>query len=135
MKRKPCHRAYTVLLVEDNPDLREVLGTALRLKGYSVASAADGIEALSRMKGRAHLPDLVITDLQMPGGGDGWSLRRSMLDDAELATVPVVIMSAIAPGDTEQSLHAVAYLEKPVILDELLEVIEENVGPDRCGGP
>ena len=115
-----------LLLVEDNGDLRDVLAMALSLKGYSVRCAKNGSQALAMMQAAGGRPGLLITDLQMPGS-DGWALRRDMLADEELATVPVVVMSAAIPRDDKDGLEASAYLEKPVSLDSLLQSIEANM--------
>ena len=116
-----------LLLVDDNPDLREVLGTLLTMKGYTVESVEDGVQALHSMKHHETLPNLVITDLQMPGEDGGWGLRQRMLDDPELASVPVAVLSAVFPVPTKGSLDAVAYLEKPVELASLLAIIEKYI--------
>ena len=99
---------------------------ALTIKGYSVRCAKNGSQALAMMQAAGGRPSLLITDLQMPGL-DGWALRRDMLEDEELATVPVVVMSAAIPRDRRGLLAASAYLEKPVSLDSLLESIEAHM--------
>lgn len=122
MSDQKDNRAH-LLLVEDNGDLRDVLATALTIKGYSVRCAKNGSQALAMMHEADGRPGLLITDLQMPEL-DGWALRREMLADEELATVPVVVISATVPRDDRDELVASAYLEKPVSLDSLLESIE-----------
>lgn len=120
---------FHLLVVEDNAELREVLALALNLQGYSVACADNGMHALAMLKtGHSGLPDLVITDLQMPGDADGWWLRQNMLDDDELVSVPVVVLSAAIPREGRDVLKASAYLKKPVMLDTLLEAIEDTLG-------
>lgn len=123
------HEPY-ILLVDDNADLRNGLEKLLTMKGYIVEAARDGSQALASMKRNKFPPNLVITDLSMPNG-DGWELRKNMLDDPELAAVPVVVMSAITPDPPTRHLDAVAYLEKPVSLASLLSVIDEHIVPDR----
>jgi CheY-like chemotaxis protein len=113
-----------LLLVEDNADLREALVQVLTLRGYAVEDAEDGVQALYKMKHNETLPSLVITDLQMPDYGNGWLLRQNMLEDTELASIPVVVMSAALPIESKDELHAVAYIEKPASLDLLIETIE-----------
>lgn len=110
-----------LLLVEDHADLRETLSDLLRMKGFSVESAADGKKALAMMKNGSS-PNLVITDLRMPY--DGWSLRRKMLEDDELSSVPVIVMSAIDARGSD--LQASAYLQKPVDLTELVATIDKH---------
>lgn len=114
-----------LLLIDDNADLRQVLATTLKVKGYMVECAEGGKQALAMMRRSGGRPHLVITDLQMPDG-DGWTLRQNMLADEELVSVPVVVMSAA--NGSKEALNASAYLEKPVKLDSLLSVIEEYAG-------
>lgn len=125
MANLPGNGAH-LLLVEDDGDLREVLAIALTIKGYSVRCAKNGSQALAMMHAPGGRPRLLITDLQMPGS-DGWALRRDMLADDELATVPVVVMSAAIPRDDKDALVASAYLEKPVSLVSLLQSIEAHM--------
>lgn len=101
-----------VLVVEDQPDvltfLRECLGTQ-----FDVLCAADGDAGLAMA--RQHLPDAVVTDLVMPGR-DGLSLVRAMQDDAEMRTIPVIILSARDAEATQLAgieSGAVEYLTKP----------------------
>jgi len=100
--------------------MRTLLREVLEPRGYEVSTAASSGQALTLMTKR--VPDLVITDLMMPGMS-GFSLRSLMLRRAELAAVPVIVLSAYwaRPGET---LDAVAVLTKPVNLDTLLESID-----------
>ena len=121
------HAAY-LLLVDDNAALRDALETVLTIKGYAVKSFKNGRQALGYMKYKKPPPTLVITDLCMPEV-DGWTLRNHMLNDPELATVPVAVMSAVVPGQDEQPLYAAAYLQKPVQLSSVLSVVKQFVSP------
>ena len=125
MADQPGNGAH-LLIVEDNGDLRDVLAMVLSMKGYSVRCAKNGSQALAMMQAAGGRPSLLITDLQMPGF-DGWALRRGMLADEDLATVPVVVMSAAIPRDNKDALAASAYLEKPVSLKSLLDSIEAHI--------
>ena len=109
-----------VLVVDDASEMRSLLRDVLEPSGYEVATAASSAGALAAMSQR--VPDLVITDLMMPGMS-GISLRAVMLRRAELASVPVIVLSAYwaRPGET---LDAVAVLPKPVNLDRLLDSVE-----------
>lgn len=123
--RSAPDRPY-VLVVDDSPDMRSLLSEILEPRGYEVAAAASSGGALALMTKR--IPDLVITDLMMPGMS-GISLRAHMLRRADLAAVPVIVLSAYwrRPGET---LDAVAVLTKPVNLDRLLESVERALAPD-----
>lgn len=113
-----------ILVVDDSADMRSLLCEVLEPHGYEVATAASSGKALTFMTRR--VPDLVITDLMMPGMS-GISLRSVMLRRPELAAVPVIVLSAYwaRPGET---LDAVAVLTKPVNLDRLMESVERALG-------
>jgi CheY-like chemotaxis protein len=113
----------SILIVEDDSDLREALSEVLRDEGYSVAMAADGREALDRL--RRHLrPSLILLDLTMPVM-NGWQFRAEQRQDPALSGIPVVVLSA---GDhlAEQMipLGIADYVRKPIELSRLLRLIE-----------
>jgi CheY-like chemotaxis protein len=118
-----------VLVVDDSAEMRGLLREVLEPRGYDVATAASSGRALTLMTDR--VPDLVITDLMMPGMS-GFSLRSLMLRRAELASVPVIVLSAYwaRPGET---LDAVAVLTKPVDIDRLLDSVERALGSGSQG--
>jgi CheY-like chemotaxis protein len=113
-------RRPLVLVVDDSAEMRDLLRDVLEPRGYEMETAASSGRALTLMTER--VPDLVITDLMMPGMS-GFSLRSLMLRRAELAAVPVIVLSAYwaRPGET---LDAVAVLTKPVEIDRLLDSVE-----------
>ncbi|HET9417101.1 MAG TPA: response regulator [Candidatus Limnocylindria bacterium] len=108
-----------VLVVDDSRDMRDLLQEVLEAAGYEVTPCASGARALEVMAARR--PDLVITDLLMPGMS-GFSFRAAMLRRPDLATIPVVILSAYwqRPGET---LDAADALPKPVSIDRLLATV------------
>ncbi|MDQ2674894.1 MAG: response regulator [Chloroflexota bacterium] len=108
-----------VLVVDDSVDVRDLLQDVLEAAGYEVTACASGARALEVLAGRR--PDLVITDLLMPGMS-GFSLRAAMLRRPDLATIPVVILSAFwqRPGET---LDAAEALPKPVSIERLLDTV------------
>lgn len=101
--------------------MRFSLAEALVELGYAVDEASDGFEALERLRtvGR---PSLILLDLTMPNM-DGWAFRRLQLRDPDLASIPVVVLSAsLSPGERlDPSPHAV--LEKPFGLDRLADAL------------
>ncbi len=113
----------TVLIVEDEADLRETLRDALVGNHYQVATAANGREALDLLLGRQPLPDLVILDLLMPVL-DGIAMYRAMKQHPRLAAIPVVISTA----DPTRAPEGVTVLPKPVRLAHLLDQLAE-LGP------
>jgi chemosensory pili system protein ChpA (sensor histidine kinase/response regulator) len=110
----------SILVVDDDEDIRTMLGVVLQAEGYRVVSAADGLDALNVMR-RDNPPALAVVDLMMPRM-DGEHLIRSMQEDSALAQVPVAIMSGQPLGSTP-SLHVSARLGKPVELEELMTVV------------
>jgi CheY-like chemotaxis protein len=123
-----------ILIVDDDPGLRELMTVILADEGYVVAAAADGHAALRRLATFA--PDLLITDLQMPGL-DGWRLVRKVR--GRYPTLPVLIISATVvpqpPGDTALTARTLI-LDKPFGLDELLACIRQIIAPPAGGaGP
>jgi len=95
----------------------------LESQGYAVVGAADGREALALLRGGGFRPGLIILDLTMPVM-DGWEFRAAQLDDAELASIPVMVFSAHhAARQAAGTLGAVTALAKPLDVDELLRVV------------
>ena len=115
--------SFTILLVEDDPDVSEALAETLREEGYAVECAIDGIDALTYLRGGGR-PGLILLDLMMPRM-NGAEFRQVQKKDPLLAHYPVVLLSA----DSRMREKAVALqtdgaIRKPIDLDELLAVIE-----------
>ena len=118
-------RHPTILLVEDNDDQRAALAVLMQAKGYDVAVAADGIEALQALR-ENDPPTLVLLDLGLPRM-NGWQLRREMLRDDKLASVPVVLVSGESDLDQiAKSLSVAGYLQKPHRLESLFQLLEDH---------
>lgn len=114
-----------VLVVDDSPDMRGLIHDVLIEEGYEVVTASSGGRALSLMAER--VPDLVITDLFMPGM-NGFTLRGEMLRRSDLARVPVIVLSAFWQRPSE-TLDVVDVIAKPLNLDRLLEIVARAVAP------
>ena len=111
--------AETILVVDDDPAVREVLGEGLAQRGYRVLTAPDGVEGL-RLARLEH-PTLVIADVLMPGL-NGWEFCRQVREDPTLAGIPFLFLSSVSdPSDRARglSLGADDYVPKPVNLREL----------------
>jgi CheY-like chemotaxis protein len=111
---------HTVLVVEDEEELREMMRDALELNGYAVVTATDGREALEKLAGIERLC-LVLLDLLMPRM-NGWEFVEALRARSEIASVPVVVQSS-APASAPAGVARV--LEKPVMFDQLLAVVKE----------
>lgn len=112
-----------ILVVDDEPNLVDMVSAVLEDEGYAVATAADGSHALRAMR-EGLRPCLTILDLMMPTMS-GWELRREMLADPGLADIPVAIVSAFTPGDVSP-LQPAAVLEKPFSLDDIVALAERH---------
>ena len=116
-----------VLIVEDDPDTREMIATLLTTEGFYAVAAEDGLEALHLLRTVRHrapqAPCLVLLDLTMPRLS-GHEFRRAQLNDPILAGIPIAVVSG-ATDATERALTlgAVATLTKPIDLDVLIEVV------------
>ncbi|HEY6147383.1 MAG TPA: response regulator [Thermoanaerobaculia bacterium] len=121
--------ARRVLIVEDDEALRDALCEALRDEGFSVASAADGIEALDLLGGPASpRPSVILLDLTMPRM-NGWQFRAAQRTDARISAIPVVVLSA-APNLAEEAeslgVPSGNWLRKPVRLVTLLAIVARH---------
>jgi CheY-like chemotaxis protein len=116
-----------VLVVEDDRDMRVIVLQLLELHGWSAHAASDGVEALEAL--RRHRPSLILLDLAMPRM-DGFEFRRRQraLPDERLASVPVVVVSAMADAPQCQSeLGAEEVLVKPFEPDRLVSTVQSIV--------
>jgi DNA-binding response OmpR family regulator len=110
-----------ILVVDDEPMVRETLGNVLSDEGYIVDLAIDGVQALERV--RAARPDAILLDLMMPGM-NGRQFLQQLRDDPAFASVPVLIMTAV--HGLEVNLGAIGaseVVEKPFNVDELLNKV------------
>ncbi len=125
-----------ILVVEDVPNVLELLEVTLRFKGYPVVTARNGQEALDRIgKDR---PALIITDILMPKM-DGYSLAYAVRKDPRTRQTPIIFLSAtyVTPEDKKfaLSLGAVRFLEKPVDTEDFLLTIAEILTMGEHGHP
>ena len=115
----PC-----VLVVDDDPDLRVMLCAILEAEGYTVDSAADGLEALAQLQARQ--PHVIVADLQMPR-----MTGQELLGQLRQLPVhiPVVFMTAGLRAELEAEQHgADGFLAKPFELDDLLQLVARLCG-------
>ena len=108
-----------ILLVEDDAICSEVVAATLRKQGHEVTSAPSGADALALLE-TGFEPDLLLTDVQLPGDIDGWLLARFFKD--EIPELPVVYMTATR-RDIDQVSNSI-YLLKPVRPSLLTQAVE-----------
>lgn len=120
----------TVLIVEDDPDLRDVLRVALAADGYTVVTAANGRDALWRLRSTADTC-IIVLDLALPVM-TGRQFRAAQLRDRSLAWIPVVVLSGgVDAGRDARELAARSLVKKPVDVDELRRALR-HVGCSRA---
>jgi len=116
----------TVLLVEDDFELRDALVPILEYEGHRVVSAANGKEALDRLHAMPAAPSLILLDLMMPVMS-GEEFRAEQLRDPQLASIPVVVVSARSQAAEKAArMGALACLQKPFDVEELLDVVRRR---------
>jgi DNA-binding response OmpR family regulator len=116
-----------IMIVDDDPDLRQALRLRLRANHYDTVNASDGYTAIAQAY-KEH-PDLIILDLGLPAG-DGFVVLDRLQKDDKLSTIPVIVLTARDPQSSEQrSLQAgaAAFFQKPADNAELLEVIRATL--------
>lgn len=110
----------SVLVVDDERDIREAVSEVLADEGYEVRDAEDGAQALTKI--REHHPDVILLDLMMPRM-NGWEFRAAQKDDPELSGIPVIVVSALG---RVAGLDAADFIQKPFELEELLTVVRQH---------
>ncbi len=112
---------FSVLIVDDDPDKSSLLQVALGMEGYDVRSATNGFEALTAIE--SYQPDLIITDVLMPGM-DGYELARRVRENPQTRFIPIILQSAARhdAGDLRlgAEVGALGYITDPTDLDLLL---------------
>jgi CheY-like chemotaxis protein len=112
-----------ILLVEDENDIRTEIAELLRDEGFEVVEAADGSEALDKLR-RGFRPCLILLDLMLPHV-DGWEFRDQQMKDPLLANIPVVVLSGVRHlTDETRNLAVDAFLAKPFDAEQLLAVVQ-----------
>jgi CheY-like chemotaxis protein len=127
-----------LLVVEDVPNVMELLEVTLRFKGYHVITARNGLEALEKIA--ANRPALVISDILMPKM-DGYAMAYRMRTDPQMCNIPLIFLSAtyVTPEDKHfaLSLGAARFIEKPIDTEDFLLTVAELLtqGPETIPHP
>jgi CheY-like chemotaxis protein len=122
-------RAATILVVEDDDEIRDVIADILEDGGYDVIPAGNGKQAIDYLATTSDLPALILLDLMMPIV-NGWECLRAIKSDARWSSVPVIVMTAVGrdrPPDVD------AVLKKPFQIGDLLTSVLHFAGP--AAGP
>jgi CheY-like chemotaxis protein len=122
----------TILIVEDNTIQREGLALVLRQQGFSVLPAADGHEALDLLE--RSTPDIVLLDMLIPNeAGDGWWFLKQRRKNPRLASIPVLITTAMTVASKEwaNSLGAAELIRKPIDVEPLMAAIQRCLNHEK----
>jgi len=118
----------SVLIVDDESDIREGLAELLEFEGYNVITATDGEQALCQLQDGLR-PAVILLDLMMPGM-NGWDFRAQQLKDVDLRNIPVVVITAASV--TEAALKAqlgdIYLVRKPLMQDQLISIVRRHCG-------
>jgi len=115
-----------ILVIDDDVVIRAAMEALLELEGYAVVVAADGDQALQRLRAGLE-PALIMVDLAMPTT-DGFAFRRAQLSDPRLAAIPTIAWSATYdPQAHEDRLQGMAFLRKGIDLDTVFTCIEASL--------
>lgn len=117
--------ARTVMVVDDDADMRDAVVEILADAGFRAIAAGNGQEALEMLLGADERPSLILLDLMMPVL-DGWQFCAAQQRDPALADVPVVLMSAGAAPTQGEISGVAAVVQKPFEIETLLQVIAEH---------
>lgn len=126
-----------VLVVDDEPDQREIYRAVLRHAGYEVLEAADAAAGVELA--RASAPDLILLDMALPQV-DGWEAARQLKSDPSTAWIPICAISARVLSGNERGRVIQAgfecYLLKPIEPRQVLREVEDRIGrPDPAPRP
>lgn len=124
----------TILIVDDDAGIRQLLLLFLEHKGYTAKSASNGLDALNQLQPDQPLPRLILLDLMMPVM-DGATFRQAQQADPRIAAIPVVVLSAAENIEAQAPLlTADAYVPKPIEFDSLLQIVEQYCQQSREHG-
>jgi CheY-like chemotaxis protein len=112
--------ACGVLVIEDDPELREMMAELLRIEGFDPVLASNGLDALTQLR-IGPRPHVIVLDLMMPVM-DGWQFRQQQQSDPILRGIPVIVATA-APLAATRDLHADLVLQKPLNFEATISAI------------
>jgi two-component system, OmpR family, phosphate regulon response regulator PhoB len=124
-----------ILIIEDQADIRRLIRWTLEFEDYEIHEAPNGPEGLEQAKSLQ--PDLVLLDVMMPGGLDGFQVCEQIKADARLARTPVVILTARSQERDRQAgerVGADAFLAKPFSPMQLVETVSNMLNQSAAAG-
>ncbi|MBV1702420.1 MAG: response regulator [Hyphomicrobiales bacterium] len=119
----------TVLIVEDNELNMKLFHDLLDAHGYNTIETRNGVDAVALA--RSQMPDLILMDIQLPGGVSGVEVTQWLKDDPALRHIPVIAITAFAMKGDEEKIRqsgCEAYLSKPISIVKFLETVRNYIG-------
>jgi len=124
---------FSVLLVEDEVSMRELLRRALEVAGYLVVDTHDGGQVMELALGL--LPNLIILDVNLPHVS-GWDVMAQLKSDPETAAIPVIVYTATTSGQRRAlELGAVAFIAKPATPEDIIRAVQKHLVGSEAGTP
>ncbi|MEW6057273.1 MAG: response regulator [Bdellovibrionota bacterium] len=123
MPSKTCN---SILVVEDDKDIRDSLTMVLEMEGYNVVAVTNGQEAIEELECLRH-PCLILLDLMMPVM-NGWEFLKARDANDVMLTIPVVVVSAVSDSAIRRPKSATEFIKKPVELSLLLQTVKQYCG-------
>ncbi|MCY0991112.1 response regulator [Nannocystis sp. ILAH1] len=120
----------TILIIEDDSEIRGITAVLLRREGYVVEEARSGDEALTYLRRSDRDPCLILVDLMMPILGD-WDVVDILRDEDRILALPVVVLSAAHPDKAPSGVSG--FVRKPIDFDLLLGLVRRYCGPAPAG--
>jgi PAS domain S-box-containing protein len=121
-------QAATILLIDDDPQVHDLLGQMLSREGYRIEHATSGPDALTMVQ--KVRPAAILLDIMMPQV-DGWTVLSALKRDPNLAAIPVIIVSMLDERPLGLSLGAAEFLTKPIDRPRLIETVKKYAGPAK----
>lgn len=118
----------TVLIVEDEESIRQVLQMMLELENFHVLVAANGREAITQLAESATAPDLILLDLMMPVM-NGWEFVDAIRKDGKFSSIPIIVVTAFR--DKAETIKADDIIFKPIDFDVLVQTIQKYFAPKK----
>jgi DNA-binding response OmpR family regulator len=123
----PQAQAPSILIVDDDDDMRNLLTHLLKREGYEVLNAIHGEQAMSLLAKAPKLPSLILLDLRMPVM-DGWKFRTVQRADKRYQDIPVVVVTSVQTAEKDMaSIQASAFLKKPIETRLLLNTVRTHI--------
>lgn len=126
LKERSGDNPRLILVVEDEPIIREFVCEMLQLEGFATVAVEDADKALDELNARSAEFDLLLTDIRMPGSMDGAGLANVSHD--KWPQLPILVMSGHETPESSGVVHPVTFLRKPWTIGQMLDGVDKALG-------